>query len=334
MKAVVVRASGELAVETMPDPTPEPGQMVLRVGACGICSDDLHLHGAGVLDAGAVLGHEFCGEVVESAGDFDAGERVCAVPVLSCGRCKRCRSGLGAFCAGGALLGLGASPGALAEYVIVAPHEAVRLPPGVNDALGALVEPLAVALHAVNAARLQRGAHCLVIGAGPLGLAIAMWARHFGADQVVVSEGRQARRGLAERMGATRVIDPGRGSVEEALARGLPERPDVVFEAAGAPGVIQEAMDAVEFRGRVVVVGACPSSDAIQPRAAMAKEVGLRFVSAYEKDDFQYTVDMLDRERILPGPMITDRIGLEGVPEAFRSPDPDRHCKVIAVPGL
>jgi (R,R)-butanediol dehydrogenase/meso-butanediol dehydrogenase/diacetyl reductase len=335
MKAVVVRTPGELALETVPDPTPEPGQMVLRVRACGICGSDLHLHQAAALGAGAVMGHEFCGEVMESAGGFRAGERVCALPVLSCGSCQRCRSGLGAFCSTGTPLGLGAQPGAFADYVAVVPHQAVRLPAGVDDALGALVEPLAVGLHAVNVARVRRGESCLVIGAGPIGLAIAMWARTFGAGEVVVSEGVAVRRDLAERIGATAVIDPATESLPEAVARQFPEGPDVVFEAVGLPGLIQRAIDVVRFRGRVVVAGACLGPDTIQPIPTMIKEASLHFVLAYEKDDFQYAVDMLDDGRISPGVMITDRIGLEDVPGAFKAlENPEGHCKVIAFPSM
>lgn len=334
MKAVVAHGDGRLAVETVPDPIPGPGELLLRVSACGICHSELQMHQLGLIPPGTILGHEFCGEVVESRHGLRAGDRVCALPAISCGTCERCRSGLGAYCCEQKTIGLGESHGAFAEYVKVVPHETVRLPDGVDATLGALVETLAVGLHAVNVGRIRRGETCLVIGAGPIGLATALWARHFGAGRVIVSEIAPARRALAERMGASTVLDPRAPELESRLAEVAPEGPDVVFEAAGAPGVIQEAIDRVRFRGRVVVAGLWPSSDTINPLSATVKEANLRFVLAYEKDDFQYTVDMLAQERIDPRPVVTGRIGLDDVPEAFEVlAKSTSQCKVIVFPS-
>jgi (R,R)-butanediol dehydrogenase/meso-butanediol dehydrogenase/diacetyl reductase len=182
--------------------------------------------------------------------------------------------------------------------------------------------------------RIRRGETCLVIGAGPIGLASALWARHFGAGRVIVSEIAPERRALAEQMGASTVLDPAAPGVDSRLAEIAPEGPDVVFEAAGAPGVIQEAIDRVRFRGRVVVAGLWPSSDTIQPLSATFKEAAVRFVLAYEKDDFQYTVDMMEQERIQPRPVVTDRIGLDDVPQAFEVlAKSHSQCKVIVYPS-
>jgi (R,R)-butanediol dehydrogenase/meso-butanediol dehydrogenase/diacetyl reductase len=334
MRAVVVAGPRRLTVEQVPDPTPEPGQVVLRVSACGICGSDLHVHQAGLLPAGAIMGHEFCGEVMEGAGALRSGDRVCALPVLSCGRCDRCRSGLGAYCRAQRALGFGQAPGAYAEYVAVAEHETVRLPDGLDDERAALVEPLAVGLHAVEVGRVQAGERCLVIGAGPIGLAVTLWARHCGAAEVIVSERAAGRRALAERLGATRVVDPERESLAALLARSAPEGADVVFEAVGAPGLIQQCIERVRFRGRVVVAGVCITPDTFQPGPAVLKEAALHFVLAYERRDFQRTVELLDRGRIDPAAMVTDRIGLAAVPAAFAELEhPADQCKVLVRPG-
>lgn len=333
MKAVVTSESGSLVVEDRPDPTPAPGQTVLRVASCGICGTDLHLHQAGALPPGAIMGHEFCGEVMESVGSLKAGERVAALPVLSCGSCERCRSGLGAYCETQRTLGLGDGAGAYAEYVAISAHEAVRLPEGIDDDHGSLVEPLAVALHAVNVGRIRRGESCLVIGAGPIGLGIALWARHFGAAEVIVSERASGRRAMAERMGATQVIDPTHEELPAALDRITSGGPDVVFEAVGVPGLIQEAIQHVRFRGRLVIAGVCAAPDQIVPVQAILKEASVFFCLAYEKDDFQYTVDMIDQGRVTPSPMVTDRVGLSGVAKAFEAlGNPDEQCKVLVDP--
>ena len=139
MRGVVVTGPRSLGVETIPDPTPGPGQLVLRVGACGICGSDLHAHQLGILPRGSVMGHEFAGEVMESGHGWKAGERACALPALSCGSCERCLSGLGVFCTHGMKsIGLGQAAGAYAEYVAVSDHHMVRLPADVDLRHGAL----------------------------------------------------------------------------------------------------------------------------------------------------------------------------------------------------
>jgi len=334
MRAVVSKSPGELVVESVPDPKPAPGQAVLRVAACGICGSDLHLHQHKLLPPGAIMGHEFVGEVMESAGALRAGERVCAIPNHSCGTCERCRSGLGAYCTTQMPIGLGLPNGAYAEYVAIAAHEAVRVPADVSTELAALVEPLAVGLHALNASRIRRGERCLVVGAGPIGLAIALWARHFGAREVIVSERAAGRRALAERLGATRVVDPTHEDLGAVLERSAPGGPDVVFEAVGVPGLIEECIARARFRGRVIVAGACLGPDSITPIAGIMKEAAVQFVLAYEKDDFQYTLDMLAQQRIDPAALITDRVDLAGVPAAFEAlATPRGQGKVLVCPA-
>ncbi len=334
MRAVVVQPGGTLGVETLPDPTPGEGEVVLRVSTCGICGTDLHLHGAGLLPDGTVMGHEFCGEVMESKGALRAGDRVCALPMLTCGQCERCRSGLGAFCTGQRTLGLGDAHGAFAEFVAVSVHETVRLPSGVSDDQGALVEPLAVGLHALNAGRPPRGEPCLVLGGGPIGLAIALWAAHFGADPVVVSEPAAGRRALAETLGVGRVVDPTTEDLPGVLSGLGSEGPAVVYEATGVAGLLEEAVGHVRFRGRIVVAGLCLAPERIPSLPAMQKEASLHYVLAYEKDDFQYTVDMIEQGRIDPMPMLQGTVGLEGVAGAFADlSGPDAPCKLLVRPG-
>jgi len=332
MRAVVSKGPRSLAVEEVPDPAPAPGELLLRVQGCGICGSDLHLYQSGLLPPGAIMGHEFSGELVESAGGFQAGERFCAIPTLSCGRCVKCRTGLSAYCTNGSrAIGLGPAPGALAEYVAVAAHNAVRLPVGVGPELGALVEPLAVGLHAVEVAKVQPDEAVLVVGAGPVGLAITLWLRHLGARTIVVSEKSEGRRAVAARLGASEVVEP--SGLLPATQRLAPDGIDVMFEATGAPGLIAQSVGSARFRGRVVVVGVCTQPDTILPLAGILKEATVHFVLAYEASDFRYTVAMMEQERIDPAPMVTDRIGLAEVPAMFETlATPTRQAKVLIDP--
>jgi (R,R)-butanediol dehydrogenase/meso-butanediol dehydrogenase/diacetyl reductase len=328
MRAVVLRGPGELAVEDVADPTPGAGELVLRVTACGICGTDVHLYQAGGLPAGSVPGHEFCGEVMETAHGFTAGDPVCSLPALSCGSCRRCRNGLGAYCESQRTVGMGSAPGAFAEYVAVAAHETVRLPSGFGPEAGALVEPLAVALHAARVGKVRSGEHCVVLGAGPIGLGALLWARHFGAEQIIVSDPAPGRRALAERLGATATCTP--ADLTAVTRERVPNGPDVVIEAVGAPELIQAAIETVGFRGRVIVAGVCLAPDTISPLAAITREATVQFVLAYEKDDFQYTIDALDRGRIDPFPMVTGRTDLAGVAGSFAAlAHPSDECKIL-----
>lgn len=339
MKAAVLTQIGKpLEIQDLPEPAPGPGEMLVKVRSSGICGSDLHWASIPPgLPAGTVMGHEFSGEVVAlgpEAGDrFAVGERICSVPFIGCGRCAACLSGDVTTCDASAPIGLGVNGGAYAEYLRVGVNEALRLPEDVSDRKGALVEPLAVGLHAVKKARLAPGARSLVIGAGPIGLATALWARFFGAAAVVVSEKAAARRDLSARFGATEVIDPGAEEAGPRFAELAGGPPDVVFECVGVPGLIQECVGLVRPRGLVVVVGVCMQPDTILPGVAVMKEVGVQFVVAYEKQDFDFTLAMLDARRIASEEMVTDVVGFDRFSQAFEAlKQPSTQCKVILEP--
>ncbi len=340
MKAAVFHAPGEaLTIEDVPVPQATGADLVLQVKGCGICGSDLHVSDQpGGLPAGTVMGHEFAGEVVEVGPEvrdrWKVGDRVVSQPFIGCGRCAACLSGDGIRCAEIKTTGLGGVPGAYAEYVRVGDAESLRLPDSVAWRDGALVEPLAVGLHAVNEAALTPGENVLVIGAGPIGLATALWARFQGARSVVVSEKAAGRLALAERFGATATIDASREMVANAFAREAGAPPDVIFECVGVPGMIQQCVGLAPARSRVIVVGVCMQPDTFFPGMAIVKEITLKFVVAYRKQDFALTIDMLDAERITGEGMVTDVIGLDGFAEAFQAlKQPTTQCKVMLEPS-
>jgi len=338
MRAAVFRGLGRpLEIEDVPEPEPGPADLILRVNACGVCGSDLHASAVPPgLPPGTVMGHEFAGEVVDrgrEARGFEVDDRVCALPYIACGRCAACLSGDGIRCAEMRGTGLGQIPGAYAEYVRVGSHESLRLPEAVGPDLGAMVEPLAVGLHAVRQSDLHPGANVLVLGAGPIGLAVALWARFFGARRVAVSEKAAPRLALADRFGATHAIDAGREDVAGAFLRAAGTGPDVVFECVGVPGILQQCIGMAPSRSRIVVVGVCMQPDTIVPGLAILKELSLHFVVGYRKLDFELTLDMLEAGRLDPRPMITDRVDLEGLPDAFEAlRSPTTQCKVLVEP--
>ena len=342
MKAAVFKATGEpLAVEQVPDPTPQPDELLIEVAACGICGTDIHVSNLpGGLPPGAVMGHEFAGEIVEvgrqAHGDWCVGERIAVVPYLGCGSCHACLDGGDVMlCPSVRSAGFGEISGGYAELARVGSREAVRLGGNVSSEVGATVEPLCVALNAVEHADLSGGAKVLVLGAGPIGLAVAHWARFFGAGEVIVSDRVESRLALAADFGATQSIDLSREDPASVLARLPGGAPDVVFECVGLPGVIQQGIDWVRPRGQIIVVGVCMESDTFAPAQAIAKGLTLRFVIAYRVRHFQFAVEMLASERIRSAPMITDIVDFERFSQAFEElRRPTKQCKVVLSPHL
>lgn len=336
--AVFKEMSQPLSVETLPDPEPGPAELILRVANCGVCGSDLHMtEPASImpLPAGAVMGHEFAGEVVavgSTARDrYREGDRVAGFPFICCGEYGPCLnfSARRGMCTKGLGVGLGQAHGAYAEYVRIAAAGGYRLPECVSFREGALVEPLAVGLHAVDMARMERGATVLVVGAGPVGLAVALWAKFLGARHVVVSEKAQPRRNMAARFGATDAIDPEKPltpQVEAIAGTG----PDIIFECVGAPGLINMAMMDAPRGAKIVVAGVCQQPDTIMPLAGIMKEITLQFVFGYRPEDFDYVIGMIASGRVEVAHMITDIVDLAGLPAAFEAlRKPVHQCKVM-----
>lgn len=326
MRAAVTNEQHGFDIVEVADPSPRAGELLLRVGACGICGSDLKA--VANMPVGLVMGHEFAGEIVAvgpGVSGWRAGTAVCALPLMGCGSCVACVTGDVAHCAQVDMLGVGGGAGAYAEYVRVSAREAVALPEGVGTDVGALVEPLAVGLHAVERAALRPNDRVLVVGAGPVGLAVTMWARHLGARETVVSDPVETRRDAARAFGATSTIDPGRDVAAGEF--------DVVVECVGTPGMIATAMSGAAVHGRVVIAGVCNKPDQFVPVVALMKELTMHFVVYYRRQDFAHVVEMLRQGRIDPRPLITDRVGLDTFPSAFEAlKHPTTQCKVLVHP--
>jgi 2-desacetyl-2-hydroxyethyl bacteriochlorophyllide A dehydrogenase len=340
MKAAVFEGVGKpLQIQSVDDPTPEPGGLVMKVGYCGICGTDLHATREGLTTAccGQILGHEYVGEIVEvgkeAEGDWQVGDKVCAMPFIACGKCLACASGHFFECQNKKVPGVDA-PGGYAEYVATGARETIKLPDALDLETAALVEPLAVGIHAVRVADLKAGSRVMVIGAGPIGLTVARWARFFGARDVVVSEMASARATLAKQMGATAVIQPDPAADAETLLQQYMDvaggPPDVIFECVGAPGLLQQCIEMAPQRGQIVPVGVCEQPDAIMPFFGLVKELRIQFAIAYTKDDFETCLAMLAEGRIDVSPMVTDVVSLDELPEAFEAlRTPSHQCKVL-----
>jgi (R,R)-butanediol dehydrogenase / meso-butanediol dehydrogenase / diacetyl reductase len=321
VKAILYKGSNQLEMGELPKPSASAGEVVVKVHNCGICGSDLHAVQFGLgLRPDCVLGHEFCGEIAEigqGVKGFDTGERVAVVPFSSCGECEHCRAGQGYHCAKMKSVGLGPLPGAYAEYVACQQASLLKLPDRLNSRQGALVEPLAVGLHGVNRSRVKPGTPCIIMGSGPVGLATLLWCKAKGANPVVVSEIAPGRRAMAEKLGATAVVNPREYNPAARVKELCGKLPEVVFECIGVKGTFNEAVGLVDKCGQVVVIGVCMEPDQMMLLHCFYKEVNVNFALAYTRSDFEETIAALAGSRIDADPLVTDVITLEQVPAAF-----------------
>jgi (R,R)-butanediol dehydrogenase / meso-butanediol dehydrogenase / diacetyl reductase len=333
MQAAIFDGIGKpLRVGTLPDPTPQGAEVLVKVNRCGICGSDLHISEDPIFGvaSGSVLGHEYAGEVVAvgaRASRIQVGDPVAVLPLRSCTQCPACAIGEQAWCAQMQVVG-----GGYGQYSLAHEGQCVVLPRTVSLPDGALVEPLAVALHGINVAGMVAGSRVLIIGAGPIGLATAFWARRLGATAVAVTASSSRRAELAQTLGATAFIDPAVFTPEE-VQRVLRGAPDIVFECVGKPGLIQQCIQHVRPRGTVVVVGLCTVPDTFSPFLTVVKEVRIQPAALYRVRDFEIAIDVLDSGDVTPRAMVTDQVSLAELPVAFEQLKSRTHqCKVLVNP--
>ncbi|MBB5705078.1 alcohol dehydrogenase catalytic domain-containing protein [Sphingopyxis panaciterrulae] len=317
MKAALFKAVGEpLAIEDVPDPEPGEGEAVIRVARCGVCGTDLHStsgHGY-TLPAGAQLGHEYAGEVVavgRGVRRLKVGDRVAALPVVGCGECEACRTGIDVLCS--RWRGYG---GGLADYARISERGATLLPQTLSLADGALVEPFAVGRRGVRLADPAPTDRVLIVGPGPIGLSVLFWLRRAGVRAVALLASSDRRRPLAEAMGAEHFLLESDAAQEEITAA-LGGAPDIVFECAGVPGTIARSIALVRPQGRIVSLGFCMVPDQFVPGMALMKDVALRFSLIYTREDYTECAAALDADGDRARAMVTDTVSLADAPAAF-----------------
>jgi (R,R)-butanediol dehydrogenase/meso-butanediol dehydrogenase/diacetyl reductase len=340
MRAAVFQGKDKpLAIRTLADPTPGQGQVVLRVGRCGICGSDLHMAEGHTFSfaEGAVPGHEFSGEVVAlgaGVGRLRMGDRVTVLPFLSCGKCRSCLEGDPMGCPQQRMMGASGVNGGYAEYVLVDEIWCVSLPKSLGFDDGALVEPLAVSLRANRVSGISNGDRVLVLGAGAIGLAAAYWARRSGAHRVAVSATSTRREDTARAIGADAFITPEEGrTLAEQSTAALGGEADIVFECAGMPGSLDLAISAVRRRGTVAAPGFCWTPDPFASIWAMIKEATIRYTNVYDTREFEIAVRALDNGHVEPRAMITDVVSLDDAPAAFEGlKQRNNQCKVQISP--
>ncbi len=380
MRAVVCQDT-KLEVTEVADPVPGPGQVLLEVVRGGICGSDLHArrHADELADLAAaigypdvmrpheqvVMGHEFSGRVLDYGPDtrkpWGSGTPVVSLPMIRMGD-KVQMTGLSAK-----------APGAYAERVLVQESLTMDVPNGLSAETAALTEPMAVAWHAVRRSGVRKRETAVVIGCGPIGLAVILMLKARGVRKVIASDFSPGRRALAAQCGADVVVDPSAEGpwsgfeksryitdandlfdlaldtmgklrrvpklpwwqvLRAAEATGATPRGPVVFECVGVPGIIDQIINHAPLASRVVVVGVCMEQDTFQPAMAINKEVDVKFVFAYQPHEFREALHLIADGKVDPTPLITGTVGLDGVAHAFDVlGDPERHAKILIDPA-
>jgi (R,R)-butanediol dehydrogenase / meso-butanediol dehydrogenase / diacetyl reductase len=311
-----------LVVADVPRPRPRDGWALVDVAYTGLCGSDLHVWAGEHPRArpGLVIGHETSGTLAEDSGDLVAGTPVVVNPLLPCGACVTCRAGRPHTCANLRILGIDA-PGGAAEQVLVPAGSLVPLPPGTALDLAAFAEPLAVAVRAVRRSRLALGEDVLVVGAGPVGLAVALCAKAAGAASVLVVETAAARRQVAADLGLD-VTD----SAPDAAA-------SLVVDCAASPAVAARVGALVAPAGRIVVVGVYPGLTPLDLQAVTFKEIELIGTRVYSRGDLAAAARMIVSGAFDPAPLLTRTVGIEEAPDAVADLTTGREVKVLVRGG-
>jgi threonine dehydrogenase-like Zn-dependent dehydrogenase len=338
MRAAVLREGRMVCRDDVPDPVPGPGQVLVGIRSCGICGSDLHFakYGPEVLSLSEemadslgggtnvdlrhdiFMGHEFSAEVLEGGPDTDtypAGTLVTSIPVLISGQHVE------------PIVYSNNTLGGYAERMLLSAPLLLPIPNGLDPRHAALTEPMAVGLHAVNKSGVQPGETTLVLGCGPIGIAVIASLRARGVETIVAVDFSSKRREVATIMGAHQTLDPAQGSPFDTVT------PAVIFEAVGVPGIIDDVMRRAGHGTRLVVVGVCMQPDTMHPFFAIAKEINVQFVLAYDPNEFADSLRAIAEGDIDVTPVITGDVGLEDVGAAFDDlADPERHCKIVVTP--
>ena len=331
MRAGVLHGARDLRLESRERPPLAPGRVLLRVRRAGICGSDLHYFehgscGAFVPSAPFILGHEMAGTVeavADDVRDLARGTRVAVNPARSCGVCDYCRAGRGNLCRSTTMLGSAStSPptdGTFADFVAVHADQCHPLPPELDDGLGAMLEPFAVALHAIRRAGTVSGRKVLVTGGGTIGLLVALTARAFGAAPVVLSDPVAERRAMASSLGADGVLDPASRDLEGQARELAGDGFDVAFEASGAPAALRRAFGMVRAGGTIVQIGTLPADDVPLPaNQVMVREI--QFLGSFRYGNvFGEGIRLLASRRIDPRILINGVWPLSRIGEAMRS---------------
>jgi L-iditol 2-dehydrogenase len=334
MQASTLLGVGRIALESRPLPVVEADQVLVRIGAVGICGSDVHYYHEGriadfVVEQPMILGHEAAGTIVAVGAGISAdriGERVSIEPQRACRRCEQCKHGRYNLCPFMEFYATPPIDGAFAEYAAIQADYAFPIPDSMSIEAAALCEPLSVGIWANQKAGVGAGSRVLIAGAGPIGIVIAQVARAFGASEIIVTDVVESRRANALNLGATSVIDP---IATDVGALGLDV--DAFIDASGAAPAIRAGILAVAPAGRVVLVGMGADEIALPVSRIQGRELVVTGVFRYA-NTWPLAIDLIARGAVDMDALVTSRVGLDGVERGLALATAPETLKVIVAP--
>ncbi len=322
MRAVALKGKREFEVKEIEEPVKDTENVVIKVLKAGICGSDLHYFEMGE-PKGLIMGHEFCGEVINSGNrsDLKVGDRVTALPISPCGACSACLSGNPQYCKSTWTQAVGLSldnPGALGEKIKVRSDMVLKVPDNVSDEEAAMVEPTAVALHGIHLADVKVGSKVLVIGGGIIGLLSAMFAKKEGASFVAVSETNPKRGEKALSLGvADKYYDAKDENMLKEVMADTKGGFDIVIECCGNASAVTSSLVTVRPGGVVVLVGVATGPISIPTVIAVMNELTVKGAIAYTKEEFATCLDLISNKQIDVMPFVDDIVSYEEVENAY-----------------
>jgi (R,R)-butanediol dehydrogenase/meso-butanediol dehydrogenase/diacetyl reductase len=338
MRAVSLEGKRKFAVIETPKPVSDGKKVIIKVAATGICGTELSIWKEGE-PLGAIPGHEFCGVIEDPgalAGVMHKGERVSAMELDPCNQCSVCLGGNGHMCPGmmSTLMGW-LTPGSYADYIAVRPDMVRKLPDTINDVEGALIEPGAVAMHAIRLGNTLPGDRVLITGAGAIGIFTAACARMAGASYIAATELKKHRGELAQAMGdIDEVFDANDPDLVAKITEGSKGGVDVVIEATGVPQALQTACMAARPAATIVQVGGATPLISAPTFAVLSKELRIIGAWTFTAAEYDITMDLVARKSLKLERFVTSRTNFNGVQKAYETLTSDdcREIKIIINP--
>lgn len=321
MKGVFFESKENLIIrEDLEKPSISPEEVLVKVEYCGICGSDIESYKTGTLEKpGIIIGHEFSGEIIEIGKEvkgWSEGDRVAVNPSLPCNSCYWCNHSQENLCKWSSALGTTFN-GAMAEYVKANADRLIKLPEEVSFEEGALLEPLAVALYAVQESNFNVGENATVIGAGSIGLSTIQVLNAAGATDIFVLEPVESKQSLAMDLGATEVFDPDKwGKINRRTSRIGPE---YVFDCVGIPDTLMTSLQLVKRGGHIIVIGLYTEPFEIKGfMSLMLKNITMRGVYGYIQDTFLTALNLVKNNQVNVTPLISQKVKIDTVPELFK----------------
>jgi|SRR5690554_2688345 len=339
MKALVYKGPKELELMDYAVPIRKDGEVLIKVKACGICGSDFegYLGKTGRRIAPMVMGHEFAGEVVETAesSDFKAGERVVVHPKFYCGECDYCRNGLTNICPSAEFLGVMDKDGGFAEYLSAPERFVFKFDDCIDYTEASMVEPLAVAYRAttkIDEELIRKANHIMVIGAGTIGALVLQVLKLKGAKHVIVSDLSNFRLERAKEMGADEVINPGTVEFKAEIAKMTGGKMvDYAFEAVGVSATAAQSLEALKIGGTVVWVGNAQKIIETNMQKIVTTELTIKGTYIYTEDDFLKCLKLVEEKKIDFAPLISIETGLENGVDMFKRLTENKDGKLIKI---